>query len=179
MTWLFILSVFRLERAIKSDIQLRLMTMNKKIPAWLWPQVRKSIYDGASKVCPYFSESLGENWSNVYNPVNFPLAAPSLILLLAALPLWRHSERLCRINFLQTELQLVRQNKQKNPFLLPRHLTFSIFLFSLSLSLFWNIDNHIYVSPICVATSCWQRAFFFFFPHKRPDKEYVLPRLGL
>lgn len=162
------------KRAIKSEIQLHLMTGNKEIPAWLWLQVRKSVYEGPLK-SPHILRNVSENRSDAYDPVNFPLAVQSLILSAAALPLWRHSEALCCINFLQTELQLVQQNKQK-PYSASQTSYFSYFPFFFPL--FWNIDNHIYVSPICVVTSCWQKAFFFF-SHKRPDKEYVLPRPGL
>lgn len=72
----------------------------------------------------------------------------------------------------------MQPNKQTKKITFSASQTSYLSYFPFLLSLLWNIDNHIYVSPICVVTSCWQRAFFFLFFSQAPRQRIRSAQAG-
>lgn len=178
MTRLFILSIIRLERAIKSEIQLHLMTGNKEIPAWLWLQVRKSVYEGPLK-SPHILRNVKWKPIRCVRPCEFPscstITHPLGGRVASLTTFWS-----TLLHQLPADWAAISATKQtKTLFCFPDIL---LFLFSFFFpSLLEHRQSYICVSHLCGHVLLAEGFFFFFFfsSHKRPDKEYVLPRPGL
>lgn len=162
------------KRAIKSEIQLHLMTGNKEIPAWLWLQVRKSVYEGPLK-SPHILRNVKWKPIRCVRPCEFPscstITHPLGGRVASLTTFWS-----TLLHQLPADWAAISATKQtKTLFCFPDIL---LFLFSFFFpSLLEHRQSYICVSHLCGHVLLAEG--FFFFSHKRPDKEYVLPRPGL